>query len=410
MELYEEMYDCGILEVADVQLAKAWIEDLKAVGYQFPSAHVIKEFELQPIQSPGILPIHIPMRYTENKPLVCKHLSVRSYPRHRLSGSIDSSSSNGTVLLLNVSEVEIGSPVQLRLSCWAADGSVRDYRFKEPLFPMPIFEDILLIIHFNHGQEYHLVNELTRVYNQSFPNYIVVGTDQPKSPFDEVIQYWPMMRHGWAMPRSIKYAAEMRPGYRGYLLVNNDAAIRYWKWAGRNKDRVWLTEVQCRANYTLPLTDPIWRTWHWWAQIRYQFLNNLFAQFSEEEMESAFSVCGPDMTFWCGSDVFYVPSTIQDKYIHLLSYLNDTQMGHLFEVAVPMLLSAASPYQEWEKMNMLYCWDGDDEGEKLKRCPHRFIEDESLDVVHPWKINHPQLGNYTQAFDRLPSKKFWIKA
>lgn len=36
-ELYVHMYEFGILGLADVELAQAWIADLAALGYRFPT-------------------------------------------------------------------------------------------------------------------------------------------------------------------------------------------------------------------------------------------------------------------------------------------------------------------------------------------------------------------------------------
>jgi hypothetical protein len=49
------MYEHGIIELGDVELADAWLRDLEAIGYSFPARAVAEEKEsAEPVPQPDL--------------------------------------------------------------------------------------------------------------------------------------------------------------------------------------------------------------------------------------------------------------------------------------------------------------------------------------------------------------------
>lgn len=127
-------------------------------------------------------------------------------------------------LEIRLQNVTLGSARYLSVRYVDRQGSWAVLRFKEPLIPVPILEDILLVINLNHDTDYHLMKDMVDIRGQAFPNLIAMGTDplDPSVVTPLPFHVVPEVRNGWGMPIAFKYAMEHYPGYRGYLLTKND--------------------------------------------------------------------------------------------------------------------------------------------------------------------------------------------
>ncbi len=449
MALYLGMYKTGIVEHADVQLAAAWLADIKAIGYDFPervpgfrdaesagpdkrpeyliNAIDIPEFSVaeRPPQTRRVARLTFPWS-SDGMPstLTCRKAWASIYadadfkrPRGMEAVNISIIGSNTVVTEIQITHgLQTDDPLFVNLHCLTDTldniGPVITFRLLHPVAILPVFEDVLLIVNFNHGQDYHLVPDLLSSYGQAFPNHMFIGSDQPNPALDksiaDQIHVLPEVKNGWHMPVAMQRAMEVHPSVKGgYLLVNNDVAMRFWKWHHRDWAKIGGSKVICMHNLSLPHEDPAWQRWNYRDEVAQGTATKILARFNDSDSANLWAPCGDRILYAMWSDAVYVPSRFRMRYLELLHALGNTNMGHLFEAVTPMLLSMMEPVQEWASFNMLYCWGSDWAGPVTRtQCPQAFLQDPQLSMVHTWKV-----GTETERtpFASLPQQKLWYR-
>lgn len=95
-----------------------------------------------------------------------------------------------TIFPLDLSKlsVELGSPFWVEIACIVEGhedegGAVLEIlRLIEPIRPMPIYDDILLVIHFALNKAYPFIDLILSKYGDAFPHKYLVTTDVPEDP------------------------------------------------------------------------------------------------------------------------------------------------------------------------------------------------------------------------------------
>jgi hypothetical protein len=455
MDLYLEMYRTGILEYADVQLASAWLADLKAIGYTFPTRSRLASQDNQSVfaaaipsileprvhyidvadvsvpkqapASPGIARLMIPWQPNAHdglpSQLACKKAWASVYvdasferPHGVEAANITTDGHDLVVDIWIKHGSDTDDPLFVKIHCVAdelrddATSTPSDYvlitfRLLKPVTILPVFDDILLVVHFNHGQDYEHIPEFLASYGQAFPNHIFIGSENDPAldkALADRIHVVPDTRNGWGMPFAMKHAMEAHPDVKGgYLLVNNDVAMKFWKWQRRDWTRVAGSGIGCAHNITLPRDDPAWSSWHWPGEGRQSLITKFLGKFNGNDTAHLWGQCGDRILYSMASDAFYVPSRLRTRYLQLMEPVDPPSMGFLFEALTPMILSMTAPAREWASFNARYCW-----GAERKQCPEDFVRDPQLSVLHPWKFG---LGDVPTPFARLPEQKLWYR-
>ena len=439
-QLYVDMYEHGIIELAEVELADAWLQDLRAIGYQLPSRHVtnekvsagpipepeapkaplsvlqVKEFDA--ISAGGRLRLAIPEKDSGASTSSCQKAAWGELHREedrsdspiRLSSQAEATI-GATVFDLDLSGVNLGDAYWVTLHCEAPNGLRTELVLEQSVRPLAIFEDILLIVHFNRN-DYQFLPDVLEMQGGSdaFPHYIAVGSHKPPPAWaapDGPVHSRQEFNGGWGMHRTVEYAMKTFPGFRGYLLMNNDVALKVWKLGKLDRDKIWFhtdLDYGCGPKYTDPLTEPLWeRAWWWKDEKDTHFWQEHFMPMLDETKKArAFeTACGPDRLYSAGSDFFYVPNKYRSEYLGLLESVNDTVLAHQMEMFIPMALRLLAPEKEWERLSILHCV-----GPRRQKCPTIFADNATVDVLHPWKYG---AENETHPYERLIGKKVWIK-
>ena len=451
-QLYVDMYEYGILELPDVALSMAWVQDLKAIGYSFPTAvvrrrhgmehathskvtpataanssgslPVVSVFEIEDFKitspAPGKLQLVIPHRDKRATALAkCQQQPtlVVFHREPKRSGTsvvtvparVDNAemTNTPTIFFLDFANELLGDTYWVTLFC----GEETKLVLKEPVLPLATFDDIMLIVHFNRGDYQYLPDVLEmQGGSDAFPHYIAVGSH--KASPDQAAPAGPIhsrreFNGGWGMHRTVEYAMKTFPHFRGYLLMNNDVAMKIWKLGGLNRDKIWFhtdLDYGCGPKYTEPLSNPMWeRAWWWKDEKDTHFWQGHFMPALNKDMKArAFSTdCGPDRLYSAGSDFFYVPNVFRSEYLALMDSVNDTLLAHQMEMFVPLALRLLAVESDWERLNILHCV-----GPRRKKCPTIFAENATVDVLHPWKY-----GAETEVhpYQKLVGKKVWLK-
>lgn len=455
MELYVEMYRTGIVEHPDLELSAAWLADLRAIGYDFPTRletvrdkrstmgrvpaepHIysidVTDFSVadQAPQTRAVARLTIPRQVLDEakdvpSQLTCKQAWASIYldaaferPYGVKAATI---ATDGDKLVVDISIAhgsDVDDPLFVKLHCLteaaeaayttdvpgSGDALLVTFRLLQPVAFLPVFEDILLIINFNHGQDYKFIPELLSTYGQAFPNHMFIGSDSPAPELEQLIadqvHVVREVRNGWAMPIAMEYAMEARPDVKGgYFLINNDVAMKFWKWQHHNWDKVAGSTIQCYHNLSLPHDDPAWGQWHFHQEVSHGIISKVLAKFNASDTDHVWSPCGDRILYSMFSDAFYVPSRLQARYSRLVHSLEGIDTMILFEAVTPMLLSMTAPSQEWASFHMRYCWTN----EERARCPEEFLQDTRLSMLHPWKLD---VAGVPTAYARLPKQKLW---
>jgi hypothetical protein len=373
------------------------------------------------------LPITVLSSETNGEALACVHAWAELYnnpsyiARNETVLAMDTiSTTNGTEFLLEMSpRVEVGQPLWIILFCQMEEPAVlHRLRLIDPITLVPSFNDVLLIVNFNWFDE-AVLNEYLALYGQAFPNIMVVSSSIPANTSllepKGLVHHVPSIRNGWGMYRAMEYAMQSHEKrFKGYLLSNNDVAMKFWKWGHRDWDRIAIQPVNptpqpnlhgCYFDYRTPINHSAWNSWGWKGETSTHFIEHFMAQFTGTDRENLFSPCGSNILYNTGSDFFYVPERLRERYLAILGMLKDDMKTDFFEALTPMILSITEPSSQWAPLNALYCRDGC----KLFRCPLQFAGDPSVDVAHPWKLLHPDSKTIKHPFIELPGKKVWIE-
>jgi hypothetical protein len=369
----------------------------------------------------------VPVGETDGKALVCRRtwadlyrdsLYIASYGTIPVVGTI--AYSTGTTFVLEMSSsLELGEPIWVVLSCQTDRATLHSLRLRDPVTLVPSFNDVLLIVNFNSFDESSpaVLDEYLALYGQAFPNIMVVSSTNPSNASllapEGPVHYVPNIRRGWNMYLAMEYGMRSRTRpYRGYLLSNNDVAMRFWKWGSRDWNRISIQPVNpkrqffgCHIDYRTPSNDSRWNTWHWHHELSKHLLQNLIEQTNGTDRDNLFSPCGSNILYNTESDFFYVPDRLREKYLSVLDMVPIDSSSILFEALTPMILSITEPSTEWASLNALYCWDGC----RAMTCPLHFIGDHSIDIAHPWKLLHDDTKNIQHPFSEVLGRRVWIE-
>jgi len=446
--LYKDMYSHGVLERQDVEMVQAWINDLKNIGYQPPGipllsskdtyrdrVTIVDRYTL--VEEDGNPSTEVSIEFDSMPSLThCDRSWAKMYTDNSFSSSNattfptsisprgDAGKMAFALELSNVDKAKLGEPTWLAFYCQVeATRRVHKYQLSDSLVLMPVFKDILSVVNFNSFDDKYkpkILEEYLLMHGQAFPHTIFITTQKPTNVSllapQGPLHYLPELRNGWALYRGMEYAMRTYPDYKGYMVTNNDVAMRFWKWGQRRWDQVSIQSVNkevkdkmgCWFDYQTPLNDAMWGRWdHWKEERSTHFLQKFISTLNAVDKENMFRPCGPNILYNTGSDFFYIPGQLRPKYLSVMDSFEDDPSSTLFEALVPMILSILQSPTEWEPLNANYCWDlaADIRNEM---CAKLFRDDSTIDIVHPWKLAYPKTKDILHPLLSLPEKKIWL--
>lgn len=204
------------------------------------------------------------------------------------------------------------------------------------------FEDILLIINFNHPY-YGNIEFLKEIYSPYFPNIVFYG----EAAHPEVVKIKTGI--GWHVHRVLKDALIRYPGFRGYICTQDDCFIGFWNFQELNKDKIWFHQ-----NWTVSL-DTVEHPWPWWKKscgrnAVWQAYHKLDACSTKQLKENL----GYRNIPYSWADFFYLPNSYRSKFLKICDCFDNPDV--FLEISIPTILFCL---EQKNKMEMLHVfWGG----------------------------------------------------
>lgn len=211
------------------------------------------------------------------------------------------------------------------------------------------FDDVLMIVHWNHGDRYDINYErLNAVYTSYFPNMIHVGTSPPKDPQRALdIYVSDAMDSLYSSYYGLNLMMEEFPHYRGYLWMNFDMFLNPYAIEGLDKDRIWFQDGSTVMRDDNNREADI-KAWYHWGKEQWGLEK---CRLAVAEIPDKYKIPArkrlaiehghPDflhdycMHRW--SDAIYIPNRKRDEWLELSTIFLKHSV-HL-EIALPTILS-----------------------------------------------------------------------
>ena len=249
--------------------------------------------------------------------------------------------------------------------------------------------DILLAINFNHPY-YSNIPILQKLYNHVFPHQVYCGPiKDPKKKYRIIEVAHPIMQRGFYGYHCLALAMKARPGFTGYLYVNDDMIINWWMFLDLDKSRIWIGKLASLGESTHVGIAP---KSQWWKRADVaRRCTEAFLEIETEKSESLLKqyyrntenerIC---VNGW--SDIFYIPSHASETFVELSTIFYD----HLVfvEAAVQMILFYLDDRDNFVLLNGKYLPDifgyGVDYG--LPGLAWQ-VYDREVTFIHPYKLS-----------------------
>ena len=199
--------------------------------------------------------------------------------------------------------------------------------------------DILLAINFNHPF-YANIPVLKKLYKHVFPHQVFCGpVADPKKKYKIIVVAQPVMQRGFYGYQCLALAIKKKPGFAGYLYVNDDMIVNWWMFLGLDKSRIW-TGSQVKLSESTRVGAAAKTQW-WKRADSARRCSETFLEMETEKGEQLLKqyykntdnerVC---VNGW--SDIFYIPSRLAEQFVDISTAFYD----HLVfvEAAVQMTL------------------------------------------------------------------------
>lgn len=218
--------------------------------------------------------------------------------------------------------------------------------------------NILLAINFNHPH-YSNIPILKKLYKHVFPHHVFCGpVPDPKKKYKIIVVAQPVMQRGYYGYQCLALAIRKRPGFAGYLYLNDDMIVNWWMFLSLDKSRIWTGSLVKMAEST---QVGVAAKTKWWKRAESaRRCTEAFLEIETERGEEFVKqyyrntdnerVC---VNAW--SDIFYVPAELSEKFVLVSTIFYD----HLVfvEAAVQMTLFYLDDKTNFVKLNGIYLPD-----------------------------------------------------
>ena len=267
------------------------------------------------------------------------------------------------------------------------------------------FSDILLVIHYN-WPHFDTVPFLKELYGPHFEHIVFYGDVDNQRPQNQVPDgvYPVHTRSGKVQEQSLVLAIQQYPGYRGYLFINDDIAMNFWRFERFDKDKFW-EGLNPRLKHDPPevmtfvrdLFDVHYKQDH--QPIQWLFRNKFFGR---EHLRKIFA-CLPEVlldnlatdtgswTHWPGlpADSMYVPGKWAAHFARIGQYFYEYKVW--FDIAFPTMTRMLVRSSDIEKFKAVYLGEPHD----VSRIHYQeYIQQENVDFVHTIKLSDPKARDF----------------
>ena len=229
---------------------------------------------------------------------------------------------------------------------------------KAAYFPIPevsvgkkSFENILLIINFNHPH-YGNIEFLKKLYAPFFEKIVFYGEHQ--HPEVTAIK----TESGFYISDVLLHALENNPNFSGYLFLEDDCILNIWNLFLLDFNKIWLLpgfsksplNVVSKPHYIWAnlVTGGCSETWGWFKR-----LNNTkeaFKKLEKKDLENITFNLGKDIAVATSADMFYFPNRFRTEVMRLCPIFKNV----FIEIAIPCILACLDSKTNWEKVSIWF--------------------------------------------------------
>jgi len=248
------------------------------------------------------------------------------------------------------------------------------------------FFDVLLIIHFSWPY-FDNISFLKEIYESTFPNIVFYAHVKKEESPKEVIPI--DTSHGRYQYRALSDAIIRYPGYRGYLFINDDVFIKYWKLNRLDKDKFWepwnIKDPEKAKKENLKFVEyksNIFENDRFWAfkfekenlRLIYNCINKKYLNMLEQSTGNR--------KIWVGqtADFIYVPGKFAKEFAILANWFYD--IGVRFAITISNIIRMLDKQENFDKVYAVYLW-----GTERERWKNYIIKEE-VEFVHPLKLSN----------------------
>lgn len=191
----------------------------------------------------------------------------------------------------------------------------------------------------------------------------------------------PLSQEGFYSYSSLSLAHAAYPGYKGYLLTNDDVLHHAWRFGGVDWSKPWIAnQFVAGAIPSIPVPPtcpPPEHQWVWWDRVRDQpTLSDTFCAASSKalaRLRADYGLANATRIAFCKADTYYVPGHLMLQYRQYTRafLLTDGFLEH----AVPTVL------QLLEANSLLFC----------ESSAAGSANDGACMVTHPVKLSQPAM-------------------
>ena len=256
------------------------------------------------------------------------------------------------------------------------------------------FQDIMLIIVY-HYPFYATIPFVMSNYKDAFPNIVVCGTQKSARYNILVVDMNP---RGYLTHECLGEVIRSYPGFRGYMLVNDDMIVNWWNFVKLDKDKIWQGAEVAYKNGVVVGQRPIPDDWFW--QLKENGARSCERAYREVVKLKNDPSVGIDipkllaihflngrnktMCFRTWSDFVYIPGKYSREFELLCGIFYRNKV--FLEIAFPTITSFLEPWRAWEKVYGVYLPDiyGFTDFTLLKNVWPKYSK--KIPFLHPIKI------------------------
>ncbi|XP_050390975.1 uncharacterized protein LOC126810065 [Patella vulgata] len=339
MRLSREIVEHDFWENSDYDLAKSWLNDLRAAGFVLPkrrspkrNSHNMQSLFQNISSSKSALSIN-----TKDPKVVYFWPSEQNPPSLYSSAAIET---NGMSWNHMDRVVKMCSDAQVAIS-------------HDMLKTHKQYEDILLIIAFNNP---HLQNilHLQTLYSIHFSHILFCANDSrpfvavSKNLTQRVSFVKTFTHHGIVIYNCLSHAIAMNYDVSGYILMGDDVLLNSWNIGDLPRDKFWFQRTVSVFNKSSSYKE---NRWAWWKDSSGKPAYNNFSNFLQTipslDPEKApiihdfnkmlISNTKSDVGLLRAvADFLYVPKRFQDRVLYFLEIFS--KYGVMLELAIPTVI------------------------------------------------------------------------
>ena len=231
-----------------------------------------------------------------------------------------------------------------------------------------IYDDILLIINYNHPGYLNLNKYIEELYKKNFPNIVYIYPEEMKieKPIPNIISC-PESQNGAYSYGCIEKVYKKFPNFKGYFYTNDDLYIKVWEFQFYDFFVPWLYQFRGSINSH-------WYHYHQCIYLNDMYINNL------EWKRNITNFVGDFKIINGLSDLFYIPQHYISRFIELAKEMLKSKI--FLECAVQAIFAIMSA----PKYHIIYLralWN-----ENRRKCINVLHDEFKQISIHPIKFSN----------------------